>query len=159
MLTYVKTYAPPACEAAVAALEKHWGLKLPASYRAFLMRTNGGQPKECLIDFDAPKLRLQGGTLNHFFALAEDDSEGLAHMLKDFGDGIPRGMIFIGASPGGDYFLLSLRPQSYGQVFYKDHDFEDFTETDEAAGTLPESTVKIADSFDDFMARLYDPDA
>jgi SMI1 / KNR4 family (SUKH-1) len=159
MLTFIETRMPPASEAAVRALEQQWDAILPASYRHFLLTINGGRPRECLIDFDAPHLRLQGGTLNHFFEVSEDPGEGLAHLMQAFGRDIPQGMIFIGRSPGGDYFLLSLRARSYGQVFYKDHDFEDFSAMDESAGKLPESMVKIADSFEDFLARLYDPDA
>jgi cell wall assembly regulator SMI1 len=159
MLTSIKPATDETTEAELLALEKLLNAKLPPSYRAFLLKTNGGEPLECGIDFAAPKLKRKGDTVSYFFEVSDDPTYGIAPMMEDFGSDIPPGMIFIGNSPGGNYFLLSLRPGSYGQVFYKDHDFEDKTPFDEAKGLLPESIVKIADSFEEFQARLYDPDA
>jgi hypothetical protein len=159
MLTSIKPATDETTEAELLALEKLLNAKLPSSYRAFLLKTNGGEPRECGIDFAAPKLKRKGDTISYLFEVSDDPTYGLAPMMEDFGSDIPPGMIFIGNSPGGNYFLLSLRAKSYGQVFYKDHDYEDKTAFDETKGELPESVVKIADSFEEFQARLYDPDA
>jgi hypothetical protein len=159
MLKSIKTFGNPTSSSALIALEEKLAAKLPSAYREFLLRSNGGRPVECCIDFDAPKLRCEGDTVNFFFEISEGSTYDIEHMMESFGSHIPQGMIFIGTSPGGNYFLLSLRPHSYGQVFYKDHDFEDFLEFDEAINQLPESIVKIAATFDEFLERLYDPDS
>jgi SMI1 / KNR4 family (SUKH-1) len=153
----IDEWYPKTSEAEIRLLEAKLGAKLPTAYRDFMLKHNGGSPRETQIDFVAPKLRLNGGTLNNFFCIGGPN--GIEAELTTRGDLIPSGMIFIGRSPGGDYFLMSLRPQSYGQVFYKDHEFEDHTEFDEQTGAMPESTVKIADSFEDFVAKLFDGDA
>jgi SMI1 / KNR4 family (SUKH-1) len=159
MLTSIEPTAAAITEIELSALEKQLNAKLPQSYRTFLLKTNGGEPRECGIDFSAPKLRRKGDTVNYFFEVSDDPTYGIAPMRQEFGSDIPLGLVGIGISPGGNYFFISLRPKSYGQIFYKDHDFEDSTEFDEVTNQLPESIVKIADSFDEFQASLYDPDA
>ena len=49
---------PPATEPAVARLEKRLKSKLPASYRQFLLRHNGGQPQPLGRQFLQPTLQL-----------------------------------------------------------------------------------------------------
>jgi hypothetical protein len=159
MLICIKPATDETTEAELLLLEMQLNAKLPLSYRAFLLKTNGGEPRECGIDFDAPKLKRKGDTISYLFEVSEDPTYGIAPMLANAGADIPPGFIFIGNSPGGNYFLMSLRSKSYGQIFYKDHDFEDKTPFDEIKNQVSESMVKIADSFEEFQSRLYDPDA
>lgn len=158
MLTSVNPYAQQASAADIAALEKVLGAPLPPSYRAFLLKTNGGEPVEQSIDFDAPSLRRKGDTIAYLYEVSDDPTYGLVPNMRDFGDLIPKGFVFIAISPAGNYFVMSLRPQSYGHIYYKDHEFEDTKSFDETTGAVPESMVKVADSFEAFQQRLYNID-
>lgn len=125
---------------------------LPDSYIKFLKENNGGRPEEKMIDFDGGKLRIKGAEINFFFGQRKILSTDLLHNANARKNIFPDGLIGIANTAGGNYFLLSLRPESYGQVFYKDHDFEHSI-------PLPESIIKVANSFEEFLNRLYDPDA
>ena len=114
---------------------------------------------ERAVDFDAPKLNKRGDYCERLYAVSDSIDYGIEPNLRNHGDQLPEGFIYIGASPAGNYFLLSLRDDSYGEVYYKDHEYADVTSFDPAAAHIPESMLKIADTFSDFTAQLYDPDA
>jgi cell wall assembly regulator SMI1 len=159
VLTSIESTASKITENELLALEKQLNAKLPLTYRAFLLKTNGGEPRERGVDFAAPKLRTTGDTIGRFSEVSDNPTYGIAALKRTFGSNVPEGFVCIADSPGGNHFFISLRPKSYGQIFYKDHDFEDFTKFDEVTNQLPESIVKIADSFDEFLAGLYDVDS
>lgn len=142
----------------IESLELKLSLKFPHSYKDFLLKFNGGEPVERAIDFDGSKISQVGDYIASFYEVSEDVSYGILKNYVNHGDTIPSGMIFIADSPAGNLFLLSLRNDSYGEVYYKDHEIEDESDFLPELGILPESMVKIADSFDIFTSMLYDPD-
>lgn len=139
-------------------VENELGYALPEPYRKFLLKHNGGEPTESYIDFKAEKLKLPGDAVNVFYGLGVKPCDDIIHKMKVIGYQLPEGLIFVADTPGGNYFLLSLRDDSYGEVFYKDHEFEDNSSFDPNNKILPESIVKVSNNFDDFLACLYDGD-
>lgn len=138
--------------------EKSLNLKFPNSYKEFLLKYNGGTPDECAIDFDAAKLKVQGEDIKYFYSIGGKKTNDVVHksLSKDYT--LPDGVIFLANTHSSNFFLLSLRDDSYGQLFYKDHEFEDTIPFEPNKNILPESMVKVADSFDEFISMLYDPD-
>ncbi|MBZ9558059.1 MULTISPECIES: SMI1/KNR4 family protein [unclassified Modicisalibacter] len=128
---------------------------LPMAYKKFLLKHNGGEPRESYIDFDAEKLNLSGQAINVFYGLGVQPCDDIVHKIGSIGDQIPEGVIFIADTAGGDHFLLSLRKDSYGEIFYKDHEFEDLSPFEPSKNILPESIVKVANTFSDFLDALY----
>lgn len=62
--------------------------------------------------------------------------------------------LYIEYTHSSNFFLLSLRDDSFGSIYYKDHEQEDFSDFD--VDDLPESIIKVSDSFHDFLSRLYE---
>jgi len=133
-------------------------LVFPESYRNFLLKYNGGSPEECAFDFNGDKLKVQGDDIKYFFNLGGKKTNDVVHksLSKDFI--VPEGVILIANTHTSNFFLLSLREDSYGQIFYKDHEFEDTLQFDPQNNVFPESIVKVSDSFEGFISNLYDPD-
>lgn len=142
----------------VLKIEKKLNANLPHSYKKFLMSYNGGKPIESNIDFDGSKIKISGDSIKRFFGISEKPSNDLLHKMESIGDYIPEKTFFIANTHSGNFFILSLREDSYGKIYYKDHEVEDKTEFDPSNNKQPESLVFVADSFDDFISRLYDPD-
>ena len=138
--------------------ENELGYALPEAYKYFLLKYNGGVPVESYIDFEADKLKLPGDEVKKFYGLGVKSANDIVHKMKEIGYNLPEGLVLIANTHGGNFFLLSLRDDSFGQVFYKDHEFEDKSPFDPSNNILPESIVKISNSFDDFLVRLYEGD-
>ncbi|MBZ9560089.1 SMI1/KNR4 family protein [Halomonas coralii] len=127
--------------------EDELGHALPEAYKSFLLKYNGGVPLESYIDFEAEKLKLPGDEIKKFYGLNAKPANDILHKMKEIGCNLPAGLIFIANTHGGNFFLLSLREDSYGEVFYKDHELEDKSPFDPENGTLPESTAKVSRAF------------
>jgi hypothetical protein len=105
---------------ALSFFEKKHGVALPASYREFLLATNGGRPERDLLSVPG----LQGNVLSRihlFFGLNDPiESCNLDWNLKIFGDRIPAGFLPIGTTEGVDKICLSALKERAGAVFYWD---------------------------------------
>lgn len=142
----------------IEKFEANLSIRLPHTYKNFLCLNNGGEPIQCAVDFKENIIASNGDYIASFYELTQDVTYGLEPNMKHHGEKLPKGLIYIANSPAGNFYLLSTREDSYGQIFYKDHEFEDQTPFDPINNQLPESIVKIADDFDEFIAKLYDPD-
>ena len=156
MLNDMENTGPKLSEADISLLETSVGKKLPTEYEAFLIRYNGGAPVECELEFDGKKLGVSGETIGYFFGIGRksdifDKLDNLSYLL-------PKNMIPIADTPAGNVFLLSVNEKSYGYIYYKDHEIEDSHEFDDSKSKLPESMVLVANSFSEFLGKLYDPD-
>ena len=142
----------------ILGIESYLNVKVPQDYKAFLLRFNGGIPEESCIDFNGEKLNIPGEDIKFFFNIGKKVTNTLKHKMDSIGDNLPAKIIYIANTHGGNFFLLSLRDDSYGSVYYKDHEYEDTLDFDPLNNLFPESIVKVADNFDEFLSRLYDPD-
>ncbi|WP_447895917.1 SMI1/KNR4 family protein [Vreelandella sp. GE22] len=158
MLTEMNGMGKELSQKALEEAESELGYVFSEPYRKFLLKYNGGEPTESCIDFNGEKLKLLGDMVNVFYGLDVKPCDDIIHKMKLIGYQLPEGLIFIADTSGGNYFLLSLRDDSYGEVFYKDHEFEDSSSFDPKNKILPESIVKVSNNFDDFLACLYDGD-
>lgn len=158
MLSNIQKSGPVLSEADVNEAEEKLGLSLPQTYKAFLLRHNGGKPEPASIDFEGEKLKLPGDEIKKFYGVGGRPTDDLIHKTKALGDSLPTGLVIIANTHGGNFFLISTRSDSYGQIFYKDHEYEDSLPFEPEEGRLPESIVFVAKDFDDFLSRLYEPD-
>lgn len=156
MLKEINDIGPKLKEDDLISLEDKLGKKLPNDFQNFLLTYNGGSPVECEFDFDQNKSGLSGGIVNYFFGLKRKSD--ILNKLENLPHVVPKEMIPIGESPGGNLFLLSIYPNTYGNVFYKNHEIEDSFEFNDSNKNLPESMLLVANSFSDFLEKLYDPD-
>lgn len=142
----------------LSKLEKEIGIEFPLDYKEFLMEFNGGEPIERAIDFESIKLHKQGDYVATFYEVSNDVSYGILPNMVNHGRDLPVGLIYIASTPSGNYFLLSLREDSFGKIFYKDHEICGTREFDYDRGILPKNIELISESFGELLSRLYDPD-
>jgi hypothetical protein len=133
------------------AFEKHHQIKLPVQYRSFLKTQNGGIP-EAENDISIPGWGESMVNIFNGLNLAGDDGKnyGLNESIEMFNDRFPiKEVLVMADDPGGNQFLIGVSPERHGIIYFWDHEAWD----DEAENCLPE-LIKIADSFDAFIAVL-----
>lgn len=153
---------PPATESAIAAFERQRAVRLPTAYRAFLLETNGGYGPELQIltvpnwpdwrQMVVTEMRgLHGEDYNSI------EQEWLGNFSKDIG----RQMLQFADDPGGQIFVIDLRPMTHGKVYVRHHDIPpnfsrliDDTGFDANDHEEAELYHPIADNFEAFLAML-----
>ena len=138
----------PVTESQLVELERYIGSPLPASYRDFLSRHNGGRVSPDCFDF------VRGGNVTHggvdwFLAITTGGHNNLRDDIDTYSDRVPRGYIPIAYDSGGNLVVLSLRDDG---VYFWDHDEE--VEEGEIAGM--QNMYWIAGSFDRFLDAIHE---
>lgn len=114
---------------------------LPAAYRDFLFRYNGGIFNECIVPHSK-----QGTLIASFFLhISSSDENSINRALPYFKNEVGRGMLPIASDPGGNYFLLCCRHDNFDGVFFWMHD-----RCDEDGNRI----IKVSDHFSDFLNSL-----
>jgi hypothetical protein len=144
VFTYTERLAPET----LAVVEGHLG-PLPAGYRAFLARTNGGRPREPCVH---PRY---GFILDQpFFGLARTDRmQDLLYANGYLTDRLTGDFLAVGYVQGG-LLAVRIRGGDEGSVWYWDDD--DPRDTDEytAAEVCARLLHRCADDFDAFLPAL-----
>src|SRR5882672_8682020 len=105
---------------AIEKLEAIVGEKLPDDYRGFLLDFNGGKPED--NEFDIPQIKNKSG-VNRFYGLLDERKSGdLLHERELMISRVPDKMLAIGDDSSGNSVCLSLRPDTFGQLFFWDHE-------------------------------------
>lgn len=132
----------PIGEADVAALEREIGVKLPESYRRFLLLNNGGRPRPDIVNI----VDLQGGCsdVQVFFGIGQSfQSDNLAWNFRLIEDRHPgRHILPFACDSGSSLFCFRLTGERRHQVI-----FCDMTDPN---GTLYE----VAPDFETFMTKI-----
>ncbi|WP_416397502.1 SMI1/KNR4 family protein [Allohahella sp. A8] len=152
----VKVQRPALDLAELEYFENKIGVKFPAAYRSFLISCNGGTPSKPSVFFDGSALNINGATINYFYGFG-GASENIDKSYSVLKYDLPELMVPIANTPGGNYFLISLKnDSSFGKVYYFDHEFEydDDEEFDEENGVYPECLAKVANSFSDLAGKM-----
>lgn len=142
---------PPASSDAIRALEQHIGAPLPAPYKALLAQSDGGGFEPCGVELP---WRNDRTVLDVLFTTHPTDSYGVIdnYDLYRSMNRIPRLSCPFAPDPGGDLFLLSLEQDSYGKVFYWEHEREPEDGGDMFADFA--NTYELAPDFESFILGL-----
>lgn len=146
----------PVTEAQVDRTEGLLGVTLPASYRRFLLSSNGGRPEPDGIDIDWSPDQTQCGhwrtsLVSRFLAIHDGEKASLIeYNLETFKGRIPADAIAIAYDAGGNLILLGVGEHNNGKVFFwvKDHEVEE--------GETPgyDNVGFLADSLSEFLDKL-----
>jgi hypothetical protein len=144
---------PPDLAGRIAAWETAVGFRLAASYRAFLVRYNGGRPYPNVFDVAIPDA-VWGSADKQTFLDQFYDFDYAADVVSGstYGAGTPAGFMFIGSNPGGLELILSMRAGDAGAVYC-------WTGTDVPWDTGANTAAALhlqTLSFPDLVASLYD---
>lgn len=143
----------PASEESLVDFEREFGAKLPAPYREFLQQFNGACPEPNLFHFkDSDK----GSDCRQILGLNGTDND-LRHYLETHKLRLPQNLLPIGYDSTGNLICLSVRQQDYGHVYFWDHSLINSSSRSDSEDTA-DRIVPVADSFDDFLLNLKDPE-
>lgn len=134
----------------VELLERLLGTSLPADYRQFLIRTNGGRPEPSAFSFDQYG-QLQESLVDWFFTL--DSSEKDYQIPKEFEvytGRIPARLLPIACDPFGNLVLLDLGAKSASAIYFWDHENENME-----GDPWWDNIFFIAPSFTKFINELH----
>jgi hypothetical protein len=141
-------------EKRVAAFEARRGVPLPAEYRRFLLRTNGGTPDPEVGFAFTEGGRPSDSVLNQFYILkANADDPNLDEAIETFVDAgrMPSHLLPFADDQFGNQLCLSLGASDYGAVYFWNH------EREPEAGDGPPSFDNlslVAGGFDAFLELL-----
>ena len=121
MVIFEKT-ASPLSEVDIKRVERRLGIHLPKDLKEHYLLHNGGQPR--------PRSFVKDGEaydVGHFLAMSTGE-RGLSFedayvMLVDQTPEFPRGYIPFAIDDGGNLFLYSLKPDSFGNIMFNQHEY------------------------------------
>ena len=123
---------PPAGETELRRAEADLGSPIPGGYRVFLQASDGGRPVE---GFFSPRIGV-----TDFLGV-----KGMVGRSRRLRGRLPEKLLPIADAEGGNLVCISVAEDDAGAIYFWDHQLEH--RGDQAA-------EKIADSFDEFVARL-----
>ncbi|MFC4145217.1 SMI1/KNR4 family protein [Micromonospora mangrovi] len=135
-------------DAALARADDHFGVRLPAAYRDFLGRTNGGAPAQPAVHpgfgfvLDQP-----------LFGFRDDRAQDLGYVNAWFGDRLTADWLAIGHLQGG-LLTLRLRGTDAGAVGFLDDDDPRDRDTFAAEEVCARLMRRVADDFASFWTAL-----
>jgi SMI1 / KNR4 family (SUKH-1)/A nuclease of the HNH/ENDO VII superfamily with conserved WHH len=138
---------PPAPLKQIHRFEELLGRPFPASYREFLLRGNGGQPR-------VQGFRGENGNdeiVDYFFSTTPRVEEGIATCLAEYGERLPEGMLPIAGDVFGNLICLGIEEPVADQVLFWDHELE--PEPGEAKDS---NITRLAPTFDTFLDQFFE---
>lgn len=119
MLREMRECNPETDERRLAAFAERHGIELPAAYREFLLRHNGGRPVPKCFPIEGFANNPYDG-IQAFFGLgASIRAEDLDEVMSGLVSLIPAGILPIACTDGDDFVCLDLR-RGEGRVVYWD---------------------------------------
>ena len=130
--------------------EEHFGA-IPEDYRAFLRVNNGGTPTPELIFKRSPSDDDGWNVANFTSIQCEKGHLGIDLQIEAWR--LDYGLSFapIADDEMGNYFLLSVAPESFGWIYFRDHELAD---SDDPSVGL----TLLTQSFSDFARGLHETD-
>jgi hypothetical protein len=141
-------------ERRVAAFEARTGLRLPAEYRRFLLRTNGGTPAPEVGFAFVEDGKPSESVLDQFYVLkANADEPNLDEAIETFVEPgrMPRHLLPVAYDQFGNQLCLSLGESDYGAVYFWNHEREP---AEGAATPTFDNLSPVAPGFDAFLELL-----
>jgi cell wall assembly regulator SMI1 len=141
-MAQIKSLFEPVTEEKILALEERLKARLPPDYREFLLAHNGGSVEPDVF-FISP---AQGeSSLTILFGITSTKAYDLWDNALDAYEDMDRTILPIGEDPGGNQVYLSLHPETYGQVLFRDHETP-----------APDCLFPVATSFTAFLQGLHE---
>jgi cell wall assembly regulator SMI1 len=134
---------PPLSEVDIKRVERRMGIHLPEDLKEHYLLHNGGRPR--------PRFFIKDGEaygIHYFLAMNTGDDSSFEHdyaMLVHRTPEFPRGYIPFAYDETGDYFLYSVKPDSFGNIMFNQHEYY---------GDDDRYVVFLAPSFSEFISSL-----
>lgn len=140
---------PPINEEAIEQFENENQIMLPEDFKQFLLNRNGGVPDLQGVDVKE-KDNTKSRVVEFIFGLAPDSAGTLQHVYRIAQKRLPKNILPI-ARGGKHSFAMSLRKEDYGHIYFDNSD-----EVDRDGRSSYDNLYQIADSFTEFLEKLYE---
>ncbi len=118
-------------EELLQAIEKKYACQLPDDYRKFLLENNGAYPTPDCITFEEAGRKTASDVFCLFAIGEERASLSMEWHLETFSNRLPENSLPIGRDSSGNLWLIGLRGENAGAIFFWDHgSYDTFDETD-----------------------------
>ncbi len=135
---------PPVDEVYLQNFEIKLGQSLPAGFRRFLLRHNGGGPSKYLFNYYSTENEEEAeGDILRFLGLHDDDPNSIQTKIQGIGGRISSIFVPVGTTNSGDLLCLGVQDEVTGKIFLWKHEFK--------------TLEFIANDFDEFISKLYLP--
>lgn len=149
----------PLTNARLAALEKKLGISLPAQYRQFLLKHNGGHPNRACFHYKHLRGPYTDSEVTQFLAVTRSRTynfEQLFQLLKVQNKWLPDNLVPIADDAFGNSVCISVAGDDRGAIYFREAelvhvDFDNLDEPD-----IWDGIFLIADTFDEFLRGLTD---
>lgn len=139
---------PPTTESAIQRFEKERGLRLPPSFRRFLLATNGGYPLKNTYPLPVRPSDPHELVQNFLGLGLSTPTSNLDNAYDFYAGRIPFGIVLIANQDFGSYICLDLRGGRERVVFWDQRHFWGTGEWRE------EDLYHVAATFDEFLTLL-----
>ena len=147
----IEKITPPINENDLNEQEKYFKCKFPEDYKKFLLEYNGGIPERDIVSF-TEKDEITENYIELILGICNEYAYSLKRKNNMFHNRIPSNTIIIASDPGGNLFLMSIRGDDYGTIYFWDH------EEEVCEGQEPDysNLIFVAKSFTDLLNNLKD---
>jgi hypothetical protein len=129
------------------AFQESHGYLLPADYRDFLLKFNGGRPSPSFFWIEE---NVDGSSVYQFYGLYEgSEASSIDTYSGDERYGLPSNILPIGDDGVGDFICIGISNENYGEIYFFDHETHPYNDPDSKEGI-----TKLANSFDEFLTAL-----
>lgn len=139
----------------IQGIEKEYNIKLPESYKCFLLLCNNAFFSNEVIF----KIGNSENILNEIYSLT--DNENLIEQIETFIFRMPEAIIPIGESPNGDQICIGVKEDKNGKIYLWEHENElearkmiGEINSDTDINSYYENLILINNSFLDFLNSL-----
>lgn len=122
--------------------------QLPNDYLQFLLTFNGGKPES--NEFLIPDQKNAAGVDLFYGLLKKKEWGDLLLRRAELIERVPKDILPIGDASCGNVVCISLQSNTFGKVFFWDHELE----ADEGEAATFSNLFKIGNSFTDFFENL-----
>ena len=99
-------------------------IKLPNDYIKFLLKYNGGRPKQNVYDkmLEPITSKIMSVGVSCFYTISKDHSYNLLEGYQVLLNRVPKDLIAVAEASCGDQICLAIKGENYGKVYFWDHD-------------------------------------
>ncbi|HLK57118.1 MAG TPA: SMI1/KNR4 family protein [Chthonomonadaceae bacterium] len=142
---------PSVSKSQLESVENQFGFRFPKAYREFLQTYNGGRPEKGHFSFLRDGIEF-GVLVDWFLGIHEKENDNLLKYYRIYKDRIPSDLLPIAHTPGGNLICLAWKGNTFGKIFYWDHDGE------VEEGEIPDyrNVYMVAGDLESFLKMLSD---
>ncbi|MBO5046839.1 MAG: SMI1/KNR4 family protein [Clostridia bacterium] len=133
-----------------AAFCARWGFSFPDAFISYLKRYNDGELEPNMLP-----LPDNGCMVRYFYGTSDDDCADMETVYGWYQERLPKNCVPIADPDFGNLICISLAADTYGKIYFWDHETMD-AEEDEMCTLSLHDLIPVAESFEDLLKQIKD---